>query len=198
MPSGRPLEVKLPDKSRFLRDRSGSQSSQTYSSHSLNHQGRFNHRTFRKNSTSSRQHSHSHQFRDPIRFQDNSPDAHTEFSPGFQAQSKGPLPYAIPIPVEQLQSTLSEIMQHQSALERLRLAQAPLEPIEHYSGGNRKSNGPLYENPGFNNKENSPVKGASKNTTPEVTPKKDQVGIYSDCNNNNGHSGNEEGFKQHK
>jgi hypothetical protein len=196
MPSGRSLEVKIPDKSKLLRDRSGSQSSQTYSSHSLNHQGRFNHRTVRTNSASSRQHNHPHQIRDPIKSHNNSPEAHKQFSPGFKAHPNGPLPYSVPIPAEQLRSTLSEIMQHQSALERLRFAQVPLEPIEHYSGGNRTSNGPLYEKSGFNKKENSPVKDVSKNTTPEITPKKEQVGIFSGGSNNNGYSGNNEGFKQ--
>jgi hypothetical protein len=185
------------DKNKPSRDRSGSQSGHAY--YSSNYQGRNNHRNFRKNSTSTRQYSRSHPTGDTIKSQNNSPDAHKHWSgtrsPPTQAQSTGSLPYTVPIPVEQLHSSISEIMQHQSALERLRLAQMPLEPIDNYYGGNRKVTGPPPDNSRWTKKENSPAKDGLKNTTPAVTPNKEPVDIYSDGNNNIGYK-SKEGFKQ--
>lgn len=68
---------------------------------------------------------------------------------------------------------MSEIMQHQTALDRVLVAQMPLEPVDHYSGGNRKSTGPQHEPFGGSKKENSPMRPVSKDTTPDVTPKKE-------------------------
>ena len=121
---------------------------------------------------------------DTIKSQDNSPDAYknrsgtrSPLTTGFQAQLNGSPPYTMPIPVEQLHSSISEILQHQSALERLRVTQTPLEPIDNYSGGNRKSTGPLHDRPRSNMKENSPIRENSNSATPAVTPIKEQVDV---------------------
>jgi hypothetical protein len=181
MNSGRQLEVKLPEKNyKFSRDRSDSQSSQSYSNYNPTHPGRHNPRGFRKNSVSSRQYNRPYQTVEGAKYADNSPDAfkhhsgpHNPHSHAPQIQGMGPPPYTMPIPFEHLHSSISEIMQHHTALDRLIVTQMPLEQVDHYSGGNRKSTGPPYEKFGFNRKENSPVKSASKNTTPDVTPKKE-------------------------
>ena len=194
-PSGRWLEVKLSDKSKFSRDRSGSQSSQTYNS---NNSGRGGHRNFRKNSTSSRQHSRSHQMGDAIKSQDNSPDVHknrsgtrSPLATDFQALLKESPPYTMPIPLEQLHSSISEILQHQSALDRLQAAQMPLDPIDNYSSGSRKLNGPLHEKARSNKKENSPMKEDYKSTTPLYTLKTEQVDILSNENMHRSHKSKE-------
>lgn len=190
--TGHWMEVKLPDKYRTSRDRSGSQSSQTfYPSHNSNYPVRRNNRNPRKNSTSSRQYNRPHRTGDDVKSQDNSPEAHryqsgnrSPLTSSFQSQLCVSPPFSAPAQVENFHSSISEIMQHQSAMERLRLAQMPLEPIINYSGGNRKSDGPFYEKSRWN-KENSPVKDDHKNTALVVTPKKEHAGIYSVENSNN-------------
>lgn len=177
--------MKIPDKGRTSRDRSGSQSSQYYQGQNSNYQVRHNPRNFRKNSISNRAYNraYNHPYRDgnAVESQDGSPNAHryqsadrSPLTTGFQAQLEVSPPFAVPVSVENLHSSISEILQHQSAMERLRLAQMPLEPIDNYSGGNRKSNGPQHEKPRWN-KENSPVKNSPKDTTPVVTPTKEQI-----------------------
>lgn len=192
------MEVKAAvEKNKTLRDRSGSQAGQTY--YNSNYQGRNNNRNYRKNSTSTRQYSRCYQNGDTIKSQDNSPDAHKHWSVTrsalTQTQSTAPLPYTVPIPVEQLHSSISEIMQHQSALERLRLSQMPLEPIENYYG-NRKVTWPAADNSQWTKKENSPAKDGLENTTPSVTSNKEPVDINSDESNNIRYRSKEEGFKQ--
>ena len=175
------MEVKPSDKGRFSRDRSGSQSSQAYSS---NYYGRGSHRNFRKNSIPTRQYSRSHQMEDSFTLQDNSADAHKNRSgnrsplpTGFQSHLKESPPYTVPIPAEQLHSSISEIFQHQSALDRLRATQMPLDPIDNCFSGNRKSNG-SHEKSLSNKKENFPMKEDSQGIIPVTTLKKEQVDTF--------------------
>lgn len=153
---------------------------------------------------STRQYNRSYQAGDSMKSLNCSPDSYTNqnsCSPPSnipQAPLRGSMPYAVPIPIQQPVSGITEPMQHQIDLGKSQvsqMSQMPLDPVENYARGNRLPNGLLNEKLGCSKKENLHIE-ASNITRVEVTPKKGHVGIYSSDNNSVGPRAKEGDFKQ--
>jgi hypothetical protein len=100
----------------------------------------------------------------------------------------------MPIPAEQLHSSIAEVLQHQSAIDRL--AQMPLDSVGNNSHRSRKAAEGVHEKSQWRKKENSPIKNESKNATPMTTPNKEQLGIQTSENNQKGSKNKKKGSRQ--